>query len=41
MEMDIVLDLQKLEILEKDVMFGNSCCSSWADCCFPEPPVGP
>jgi hypothetical protein len=33
MAMDIVLDLQKLEVPETDVQFGNSCTSSSSDCC--------
>ena len=32
-QMDIVLDLQKLELPEEDVFFGNSTGSSRAGCC--------
>ena len=32
-QMDIVLDLQKLELPEEDVFFGNSCSSSDHSCC--------
>lgn len=33
-QMDIVLDLQKLELLEEDVFFGDSCTSSNVVCCL-------
>lgn len=34
MEMQTVLDLQKLEVAEtNDALFGNSCTSSLASCC--------
>ncbi len=34
MEMQTVLDLQKLEVAETtDSLFGNSCTSSWYTCC--------
>ena len=33
MSMDIVLDLQTLEVPEADALFGNSCSSSFSDCC--------
>ena len=32
-QMEIVLDLQKLELPEEEVFFGNSCTSSDHDCC--------
>ena len=32
-QMDIVLDLQKLEVPEEEVFFGNSTTSSRAGCC--------
>jgi hypothetical protein len=32
-QMDIVLDLQKLELPEEEVFFGTSCTSSKSDCC--------
>jgi hypothetical protein len=33
MEMQAVLDLQKLEVPEPDTVFGSSCTSSTNDCC--------
>jgi len=32
-QMEIVLDLQKLELAEEVLFFGNSCSSSSEDCC--------
>ena len=32
-QMDIVLDLQKLELPEEEAFFGNSCSSSEEQCC--------
>jgi hypothetical protein len=32
-QMEIVLDLQKLELPEEEVFFGNSCSSSDYNCC--------
>jgi hypothetical protein len=33
-QIDIVLDLQKLELSEEEVFFGNSCSSSDYNCCL-------
>ena len=33
MAMEIILDLQKLEVPQEEELFGNSCSSSWSDCC--------
>jgi hypothetical protein len=33
MEMEIVLDLQKLEVPEEEILFGNSAMSSAVACC--------
>ena len=32
-QMEIVLDLQKLELPEEEIVFGNSCTSSGTGCC--------
>ena len=33
MAMESVLDLQKLEVPQDEELFGNSCSSSWSNCC--------
>jgi hypothetical protein len=33
MAMEFVLELQKLEVPQDEELLGNSCSSSWSDCC--------